>query len=434
MSGHFSETNNFKEFFDLYTGRPNRVVFFVGAGLSMPLFPSWRNFLKSLVAAAQEDGKLDVESSELVTKVDEGRDYLEVASYCADALGRNEYRNIIEKNFEKDFALTDVPAAYRDLLDMPFKAILTTNYDRIPEVGGKGVFNCYNNKNISEAMRALEKEKRIVIKIHGDVLDQDSIVLTREDYNRLMYQDNDVQTAMKSVFSTSTICFLGCSFTDPHFSLILDYLNQVNNGKNILHYAFLGEKSDFEIKAAEKRYGLKAIRYNPADDSHPEVSEFIGLLRGNRKAPRVDSNSIIDSASILTTIEARLQTELAITSFYINYEDATKRLVINYFTRGSSPYEQQRELISIYRVFDFETDVLNTIKVCSYVQTPATVQHGRFSPVFLVSESTFEDARRIARRLLSELDFWKTLKFAQPFMVGNLHFVERQVKFDYINF
>ena len=40
--------NHFQQIQDLYQSQPNKIVFFVGAGLSLPLFPSWESLLQEL--------------------------------------------------------------------------------------------------------------------------------------------------------------------------------------------------------------------------------------------------------------------------------------------------------------------------------------------------------------------------------------------------
>ncbi|WP_271856234.1 hypothetical protein [Patiriisocius marinus] len=106
---NFQESHNLKDFSELYQENPERVIFFVGAGLSMPLFPSWSTFLKELVERTDAKGKLNFDKTELLVKIDNGLSFLEIADHCADAIGKNEYREIIEKNFDKEFDIEDIP-------------------------------------------------------------------------------------------------------------------------------------------------------------------------------------------------------------------------------------------------------------------------------------------------------------------------------------
>jgi len=188
--------------------------------LSNPLFPDWKNLLTKLVDELENRGKLSFSKNELTEKLNKGEGYLDIAGFCADQLGKSEYREIIEETFDKEIEYEKIPNAYKRLLSLPCKSFITTNYDRIPEVGSQGKFNTYNNLNISEAVKAIEKGKKIILKVHGDITLHDSIILTREDYKRIIFNNSSVSTALKSLFSTSTVCFIGFSLNDPHFEHI----------------------------------------------------------------------------------------------------------------------------------------------------------------------------------------------------------------------
>ena len=430
---NFKDSKNFKDFLELYTNSPDRVIFFVGAGLSMPLFPSWTTFLKQLVNDTDAKGKLNYDKNELLKKLDNGLEFLEIADYCAEVVGKNEYREIIEKNFDKEFEYDDIPNAYKALLTLPFKSMITTNYDRIPDIGGQGKFSCYTNKNIAEALKAIEKGKRIVLKIHGDILDQESIVLTQEDFKTIIHNDNKVQNGLKSLFSTSTICFLGFGFSDPHFNLILDLLNTINDGKNISHYALLTSKTKFEIHTIEKKNGIKIIEYVSPDNSHLEVAEFVNLLKGI-KTPIVPPSIIDTEEKLFSIIENKIQSDLGIQNYFIKYNLKEKRITINYFSRASTEYEQQKEILSILKLFDFETSLIDIIKTCCFFQTEPNNEFIKFSPVVLVCHGEYSKAKALANKTSTEIDLWKTLKFNQPYMIGTIYFTDREVNFPYINF
>lgn len=430
---NFKDTQNFRDFLELYTNNPERVIFFVGAGLSMPLFPGWPAFLKQLVNDTAAKGKLQFDKQELLDKIDNGTNYLEIADYCAEAIGKNEYRDIIEKYFDKDFTYDDIPNAYKILLSLQFKSIITTNYDRIPEIGGRGNFSCYTNKNISESLKAIERGKRVVLKIHGDILSQDSIILTETDFKTIIHNNPSVQTGLRSLFATSTICFVGFGLSDPHFNLILDFLSAINNGQTIIHYALLTSKTKFEITSLEKKNGLRVIEYVASNSHHPEVEEFVHELKGIKKT--VNADPIIDSAEKLFLIlENKLQSNLGLQRYYLDYDDNVKEITINYFSRASTAYEQQKEILSIYKLFDFQTTLVEKIKTCCFVQTPQSLEFIKSSPLILVSNGDYNNAFEFACQKLNEINLWNTLRFNQPFMVGNINFIDRKVNYPFMNF
>lgn len=430
---NYKDTQNFKDFLELYTNNPDRVIFFVGAGLSMPLFPSWTAFLKQLVNDTDAKGKLQFDKKELLDKLDNGTNFLEIADYCAEAIGKSEYREIIEKHFDKEFTFEEIPEVYKSLLTLQFKSIITTNYDRIPEIGGRGSFSCYTNKNISESLKAIEKGKKIILKIHGDILNQDSIILTETDFKAIIHNNTAVQTSLRSLFSTSTICFLGFGMSDPHFNLILDFLSSINNGQTIIHYAFLASKTKFEINSIEKKNGIRVIEYSPSNSTHPEVEEFINDLKGIK--PIVIPNTIIDtSEKLFSIIENKFQASLGLQNYYLDYKPKEKKITINYFTRASTEYEQQKEILSIYKLFDFETTFVENIKICCFIQTEPNTEFIKSSPLILVSKGDYKKALEFSNKKITEVEFWQKLQFNQPYNIGNIHFTDRKVNFPFMNF
>lgn len=422
---------NFRNFLELYIENPKRVIFFIGAGLSMPLFPSWAVFLKQLINNTEAKGKLDDNKEELINKIDYGQSFLEIADYCAEAIGKLEYREIIEKNFNKKFTFDDIPNAYQALLNLDCKSILTTNYDRIPEIGSRGTISCYTNRNISEASKAVEKGTKVIVKIHGDVLNQESIILTESDFKKLIHNNGSVQNALKTFFSSSTVCFLGFGFSDPHFNLILDFLSAINDGQTIVHYALLAAKSKFEIHSIEKK-GIRVIEYSP-ENNHAEIEDFLNRLNG--VIPIVDQPVSIDNQEqLFSFLENKLQSVLGIQNYYLDYSSVSKMLTINYFIRANTQYELQKEIISIYKIFDFDCPLIANISICSFLYTEKDIEYINYCPLSLNVTSSYSAALKLSLKGLNELDFWKQLKFRQPYLIGSIHFTDRDVEFPYMNF
>ncbi|MEM9824199.1 MAG: SIR2 family protein, partial [Bacteroidota bacterium] len=201
----WQEHINFTKFHKKYTDNPEKVVFFVGAGLSMPLFPSWAALLKRVFNELGKLGKITAEEKGSFLKwIEAGTNYLEIADYCIDLLEAPNYRDLLEEFFNKKFEYEEIPPAYRQLLALPQKVVLTTNYDEIPEKGGRGSFSCYTNQNVPEAMRAIAKGEKVVLKIHGDIKNQASIILTKEDYSKIMHKNLAAKNALQTIFSTYT--------------------------------------------------------------------------------------------------------------------------------------------------------------------------------------------------------------------------------------
>ena len=142
---------NFQSFVEEFKKTPERVVIFVGAGLSRPLFPSWTELLTDMINECHDLGKLKYDKEELLGHIESGKMFLDVAEICADSLGSTGYREFIESRFDKEITIEMIPESYKELLELPIKTVLTTNYDRIPEIGSQGSLRIYSNKQIPEA-------------------------------------------------------------------------------------------------------------------------------------------------------------------------------------------------------------------------------------------------------------------------------------------
>ena len=186
--------------------------------------------------------------------------FLDVADACARDLGENNYRSFIEQNFDRDFAPEKVPDAYATLLDLRPQTILTTNYDRIPEVGGRGGHWIFTNTNIAEADSAIQNRRLTVIKLHGNVTQQSSIVFTRAEYQNI-YQNQSFKDFLVAIFRLKTVIFLGFGLTDAYFNFVLENIFAANQRILQGKYALLEGLSPIEIQTKERGYGLNIIPY-----------------------------------------------------------------------------------------------------------------------------------------------------------------------------
>ncbi len=264
------------DFLRIYRDRPNDVVFFVGAGLSTPLFPGWNAALDKLVTQNSNRFNYPKDKEDNLRRMLSDGKFLDVADICAHNLGENNYRSFIERNFDKDFGLGDIPDSYTALLDLNPQTILTTNYDRIPEVGGRNLI--FTNTNIGEAESAIQSSRPVVVKLHGNITQQNSIVFTRAEYQNV-YKDNAFRDFIAAIFKLKTVIFLGFGLTDAYFNFVLENIFAVNNRILQGKYALLEGLSSLEIQNKERNYGLNIIPYQKSADSHPEVLKAIELLK-----------------------------------------------------------------------------------------------------------------------------------------------------------
>ena len=423
--------NTLLELVTSYNKNPDRFAFFVGAGLSQPLFPSWKNLLYLFLEQAKE-GDLSYSESELAELIERGESYLDVADTLVDSIGSTRYRDIMESIFDKDFSENEVPEAYQTLMNLAPKIIITTNYDRIPEIAGKGKYRINTNKNAPEATRFFSDNKSTVFKLHGDIIDQSSIVLTTTDYRRVMHSNQSTRLLMNSLLSTKTLIFVGFSLSDPHIDNILDNIMTINDGLPLSHYVLLNEQSKFKIASFEKKYGVKVIAYSPLDDSHPEVANFLRALDNgvNTSLEKVEGNEnlVIDSPKqlieYLKKLTEKMLAKSPISLFYHN-----KNIFLSFTPMGETKSEIQKEFLSIIRLMDFSCSFAHSLIIVAIDKTPPIINFEESHAILIKAKLSFEDANRFANKEISTSTIWQLISFYSPSGLSNILQKEESVDF-----
>ena len=356
---------------------------------------------------------------------------MNVAEACVDAIGPAGYRDFMEQQFDKAFKEDDIPAAYSELLGMSPKIILTTNYDRIPEVGGKGLYRVGTNNNAPEIMRSISKGHPVVMKIHGDILDQSSIVLTTSDYQRIIYSNPNTRQLLTSLLSTKTFIFLGFSLSDPHIDVILEYLKTINNNMPISHYALINEQSKFKVSSFRKKYGMNLIVYKPSDATHPEVTEFVRALNTSISSipftPPSLTKTIDTKESIFQYLDDKLSKETGHTSYLIWLSDNT--LCISFNSVGETETEMQKEILAIINSFDFSTSVYSHISLQITKSSEPSINANFAFPIILAAIVERTIAEEYAAKKILANSLWEKIDFLNIPDIGNPFSVQTKVLF-----
>ncbi len=198
------------------------VVLWAGAGLSLyaglPSGARLREILyEGLTPLEKEEVRKNSDLSHLADEI------------CKLKGNRNYIIKVLTSTFTKDFSSTET---HKIISKIPhFRNIITTNYDRLFE-------NAYGNKlNLifSDNHTPYIDDKKVnLFKIHGDLSDPDSIIITKSDYNRFFENDteqNTIWNIIKGIVATKSILFIGYNLEDSNVEVIF---NKIKNktGKN----------------------------------------------------------------------------------------------------------------------------------------------------------------------------------------------------------
>lgn len=218
---------------------------FVGAGLSRGAgYVDWKGLLQEFA----DDLKLDLEVETDLTLV---------AQYHLNReLGRSRVR--LHQKLVAEFGKKVSPSrAHVALAKLPVDVIWTSNYDSLVEDSLRAAGKKPRIKNSSSTLTELgQRGDCTVYKLHGDLTDPQTIVLTRDDYRDYVRKFPMFRDRLRSDLSERTFLFLGFSFTDPHLDLILNELR--------LAFGEGEQREHFVIMRREQRAGRGAKKYQYA--------------------------------------------------------------------------------------------------------------------------------------------------------------------------
>ena len=261
-----------------------RCVAFVGAGFSAPAVPAWTGLLEGLAEKATLDDDSRTWLGELIAHGG-ARDLEAAAQVLQGAMGTAFDPALAEVLVERGHP--ERIAERRQLLaGIPFDAILTTNFDHFlaGEVPGP---DAYQRILRDPARRWWEPrywegdEGAPVLKLHGEVGPVgDDVVFTQRDYRERLYGSPAYMTFLRSLFATSTVLFLGVSFTDAYLnelrSEVLAMLDHRSNDRPVA-YAILNDVKPHQQRYLAQHEGLGVIGYDTAGGT--DWSGFERVLR-----------------------------------------------------------------------------------------------------------------------------------------------------------
>lgn len=245
------------EWFEQLCSMQREVVPFVGAGISKDIngkaYPLWRGFI-------EEIGQRELLSEE-VEKLDyfiSTNCYEQAASFLQEKLGDALFRDNVKKMFgEKRLKGVVFPEKVRLLIEIFHGNIITTNIDRVIETAFEELKHIKIPTLIpqmqpDQANQNIDANTLCLIKLHGDVSESTSWVLTEEQYN-LVYGENIENKSLfvsilERLMISRKLLFIGCGLEQDRTYDVLNQIIQKNNAYK--HFAFVEcpEKRDEQIR------------------------------------------------------------------------------------------------------------------------------------------------------------------------------------------
>ncbi|MCL2336051.1 MAG: SIR2 family protein [Firmicutes bacterium] len=261
----------------------NRVIPFVGAGMSIDVYGSWGSALKRIMAGHIPESKAQDIQKRLIDKFC----YEKAAEEICDFLGKATFYNQLTAVFGElardkygKLLLTDEKLQTMSVRYLPGifnkSLVITTNFDQVLERSFQMAMNPFEAtvalRHLSDwqAAQVGRGLRRYLIKIHGCVSAPDEVVMTKESYNNLYEKEPQHMERLIRIFSGNQLLFIGCSLDQDR---TVDLLRKVGLGG---HYAILPMKAGAEDEEFLKRkrivedeLQMRCIWY-PKENGHPQ--------------------------------------------------------------------------------------------------------------------------------------------------------------------
>ena len=299
----------------------HRCSVLVGAGLSIPAgYPSWTELIRDLANAAGIPFSEEAVASG-------GRGLLRLAGRCRTAMGVNNYHQFLQEVFH---AAGKEPfrTIHLDLLEMPFNAFITTNFDLCLENAAERTGDIAQ-VHVYPILEASHLRSRHIYHIHGRAYGENgnstvgTILLTESDYEEAYVSHLEIRTLLRDVFVHQTVLFIGFGLKDPALDQVLEAsrkeylsLNEATLRRDVgqlrekIHFALMpvifkkevdrldGELiRDEEAERQEEVFledkGVWVVRYSGDDQFHSKLTNIVRSLR-DRTAPPLRGRPSVD--------------------------------------------------------------------------------------------------------------------------------------------
>lgn len=252
-------------------------VAFVGAGFSgAAKFPQWGALLEQIASDPSVDAPAAEDRVKSLVQRGSAHALDQAAQLLEDHLLRAGLVEALRTRLVKPPA--QVPEAMQRRLawlrGIPFRAVLTTNFDGLL-VGDLPGPKAY--RHVLRPRRHRWWDRRFwderssgarVVKLHGDLLreaGQEEVVLTRRDYRRRLYEAPGYNTFLRSLFGTTTILYLGASFSDAYLNELRSEmlaLVRYAGRERPLAYALVADAQEAECRHFRAHEGIEVVSFD----------------------------------------------------------------------------------------------------------------------------------------------------------------------------
>ncbi|MEK4971644.1 SIR2 family protein [Niallia sp. FSL R7-0648] len=208
--------------------KSRKVIPFIGAGFSSPLnLPEWEDLLREIARDVEEDYKITYEE---VKEYCQGNP-LEIAEYYL--IKSNKNIGPLRHSISQAFTYKVPPimsGAHVELINLGAQQIYTTNYDDLLEKTYRSLGVKVDVIATANDVANIKNGDYQVVKFHGDLKYEDTLVLTESSYFSRLNFDSPMDIKFRGDILGKAVLFMGYSFRDINIRIIWFKLMEMING------------------------------------------------------------------------------------------------------------------------------------------------------------------------------------------------------------
>lgn len=260
------------------TNRNSRLIPVIGCGLSLRPdvpgnFPGWNELPRRLLAECDTWVVWNNEPDRTTLRarlLDQGampRDsLLRELDTLKHKLGAH-YQNALTTIFRPKNGSPG--AAHHAVVNLRTRVVLTTACDQLMEAATVSPRQPYTWRKADLALADIKDDRRVLLKLHGTAEDEDSVVLTAEEYDRA-YEDPGHRIVMHYLLLGHSLLFIGFGEAHPgDLDLFLEKHSETLKKGQSAHYALMSPLPDpyqnTERQDRLRRLGVTVISIEPAN-------------------------------------------------------------------------------------------------------------------------------------------------------------------------
>lgn len=351
---------------------------FVGAGLSVPLgYPSWKALMRGIHTSLEVQDEIEPFTDGMFS-------YEEYAERLFRFAVGKEKKDAYYEIFREKFGRREPPCTevQKLLVQIPFRAFLTTNYDPCLEHAISAVYHdslqriqripcgvnaslVQYNKNHLSFLREVAGGEGVfdkVLHLHGMHDDPEHLVVTKSDYDKLyesQKQSMDGSAGIanehpyrKMLWALATFypfVFIGFSGNDEKLMRIIKLVRSDFNHRSFSQQPFsfgifpwYEKTGNPEAETLEKNCGIKPIYYLRNDDD--QHVNLLPLLQKIYECGRIDRNE-----SLAGSIDGQSGKEEKKRGCFVFLDGLLKRFLSTHRSEaayGKSPVVKQRDKLA----------------------------------------------------------------------------------------